>query len=116
MFINRASGKYSEFKQILLQYITIVAPIIRSLWSLEAAHANASDVFIFWLAIAATLNDLFSKGPDITGIPASLAREVMAIINKRYQEFFTNDIYFVAFTLDPCESWNLFFLHAADLC
>ena len=32
-----------------------------NVWSLKAAHANASDVFVFWLAIAATLNDLFSK-------------------------------------------------------
>ncbi|KAG1891136.1 ribonuclease H-like domain-containing protein [Suillus subluteus] len=90
MFMNRASGKYGEFEQSILQYITIVAPIIRSLWSLEAAHANTSDVFIFWLAIIATLNDLFSKGPNVT-----------AIINKRYCEFFTNEVYFVAFALDP---------------
>jgi len=101
MFMNRASGKYSKFEQSILQYITIVAPIIRALWSLEAAHANASDVFIFWLAIIATLNDLFSKGPNVTGVPVSLAREVTAIINKQYHEFFTNEVYFVAFTLDP---------------
>ncbi|KAG2079898.1 ribonuclease H-like domain-containing protein [Suillus cothurnatus] len=101
MFMNRASGKYSKFEQSILQYITIVAPIIRALWSLEAAHANASDVFIFWLAIIATLNDLFSKGPNVTGVPVSLACEVTAIINKQYHEFFTNEVYFVAFTLDP---------------
>ncbi|KAG2086372.1 ribonuclease H-like domain-containing protein [Suillus cothurnatus] len=101
MFMNRASGKYSKFEQSILQYITIVAPIIHALWSLEAAHANASDVFIFWLAIIATLNDLFSKGPNVTGVPVSLACEVTAIINKRYHEFFTNEVYFVAFTLDP---------------
>jgi hypothetical protein len=101
MFLNRASGQYSKFERVLLQYITLVAPIIRALWSLEAAHANASDVFIFWLAIIATLNDLFSKGPSTTGIPVSLTREVTLIINKRYHKFFTNDVYFVAFALDP---------------
>ena len=42
--MNRASGKYNEFEQILLQYVNIVAPIIQSLWSLEAAHTNVSDV------------------------------------------------------------------------
>jgi hypothetical protein len=73
---------------------------------LEAAHANASDVFIFWLAIAATLNDLFAKGSEKTGIARSLAYEVTAIFNKRYKEFFTNDIYFSAFALDPRQfSW-----------
>lgn len=100
--MNRASGKYSAFEQILLQYINIVAPIIQSLWSLKAAHANASDVFVFWLA--ATLNDLFSRGPNATGITLSFANGVTGIFNKRYREFFTNEVYFTAFALDPRES------------
>jgi hypothetical protein len=99
--MNRGSDKYNNFERHMLWYTTIVAPLIRSLWSLEAAHANAADVFVFWLAIAATLKDLFSKGEDQTGIPASLANEVTEIYNKRYAEFFQNDIYFVAFVLDP---------------
>jgi hypothetical protein len=101
--MNPAAPTYSKFAHILLQYINIVAPIIGSLWSLEAAHTNASDVFVFWLTIAATLKDLFSKGSEKTGIVDSLAREVTAIFNKRYREFFTNDVYFVAFMLDPRE-------------
>jgi hypothetical protein len=98
MFANRASSSYNTFEQALLQYINAVAPLIRSLWSLEAAHANAADVFVFWLAVAATLKDLFAKGSDKTGIANS---QVTAIFNKRYKEFFTNDIYFSAFALDP---------------
>ncbi|RDB28214.1 hypothetical protein Hypma_001371 [Hypsizygus marmoreus] len=101
MFINRASGKYNDFEASMLRYNTIVGPFIRSLWSLEAAHANASDVMVFWVAIAATLNDLFKQGPAVTGIPLSLANNVTAIFNKRYAEFFTNDVYFTAFALDP---------------
>jgi hypothetical protein len=101
MFMNQASSNYNKFKQALLQYINIVAPVIRSLWSLEAAHANASNVFVFWLAIAATLKDLFSKRPENTGITNSLANQIMAIYNKRYKEFFTNEVYFTSFTLDP---------------
>ena len=101
--MNRATPTYSRFEHTLLQYINIVAPIIQSLWSLEAAHANASDVFVFWLTIAATLKDLFLKGSGKTGIADSLAREVTAGFNKRYGEFFTNEVYFVAFMLDPHE-------------
>jgi hypothetical protein len=114
--MNRASPVYSQFERTLLQYINIVAPIIRSLWSLEAAHANASDVFVFWLAIAATLKDLFSKGFEKTGIQNSLAYKVTAIFNKRYKEFFSNEVYFVAFMLDPraCYSFMVF-LHWTDL-
>jgi hypothetical protein len=79
MFVNCASGKYGNFERHMLWYINIVAPLIRSLWSLEAAHANASDVFVFWLA----------------------ANQVTEIYNARYEEFFQNDLYFVAFLLDP---------------
>ena len=102
MFANWASGKYVEFEWSLLQYITIVAPIIQSLWSLEAAHANTADVFVFWLTSAATLWDLFAKGTATMGIPMSLMEAVIAIFNKCYKEFFANEVYFVAFALDPC--------------
>jgi hypothetical protein len=101
MFKNRSNPAYNKFEQDLLRYISIVAPLIRSLWSLEAAHANAADVLVFWLASAATLRDLFSKGPDATGIPISLANNVIMIVNTRFEKFFVNDIYFTAFALDP---------------
>ena len=101
LFANKFNRKYNDFSEDLLRYSTVVAPLIRSLWSLEAAHANAADVFIFWLASAATLKDLFDQGVDKTGIPRSLANEVTEIYNKRYEEFFKNDIYFVGFLLDP---------------
>ena len=67
MFANRGSDKYGDFERHLLWYMNIVAPLIRSLWSLEAAHANASDVFVFWIAAGATLNDLFSKDISASG-------------------------------------------------
>ncbi|KAF8154878.1 ribonuclease H-like domain-containing protein [Crassisporium funariophilum] len=101
MFANCGSDKYSSFEKHLVLYMNIVAPLIRSFWSLEAAHANTSDVFVFWLAAGATLNDLFSKDVKVTGIPRALANQVTEIYNTRYEEFFQNDLYFVAFLLDP---------------
>ncbi|KAI6138392.1 hypothetical protein BKA82DRAFT_3990118 [Pisolithus tinctorius] len=84
-------------------YITIVGPFIRSLWSLEASHANASDVFLFWLAIGASLKDLVQKDDRTRpgNIPVSLMHDVIAIYNRRWKEFFRNDVYFTAFALDP---------------
>jgi len=114
--MNWSSGKYSEFKQTLLQYINIVALLIRSLWSLEAAHANTSDVFVFWLASAATLKDLFSKGVQTTGITSELAHKVTAIFNKRFKEFFANQVYFVAFTLDPRTFLMFLFSNYSTFC
>lgn len=88
----------------MAMYTTVVAPFIRLLWALEAAHANASDVYVFWLAIAATLKELFAKGEDDTGIPPSLAYKITAVYNTRWKEFFANDVYFTAFALDPRET------------
>ena len=75
------AAKYMEFEQLIMQYVTIVAPIIRSLWSLEAANANTSDIFVFWLSIDASLDCLFKQGSDATGIPDMLTRKIREIIN-----------------------------------
>ncbi|KAK7041309.1 ribonuclease H-like domain-containing protein [Favolaschia claudopus] len=98
MFLNRQ--EYQKFELSLLDYLTIVGPFIRALWSLEAANANASDVFIFWLAIAANLKDTFDNR-TLTGIPLALATKITKIFNERYTEFFKNEVYFVTFALDP---------------
>jgi hypothetical protein len=96
--------RYLQFQLQLVQYITIVGPLARSLWLLEASQANAADVFIFWLAIASNLKEIFSKSSEATGISRTLARQVTAIINHRYKEMIDespSDIYFTAFFLDP---------------
>ncbi|KAJ7198848.1 hypothetical protein GGX14DRAFT_573290 [Mycena pura] len=102
LFANRASVRLLEFIRDMLSYETIVAPLARSLWSLEATTANASDAFVFWLAIAHTLNSIFEKKEKDTGISAKLAKRVRAVFNTRYNQFFThNEVYFVAFCIDP---------------
>ena len=102
MFHNRI--QFQTMEREMAMYTTIVTPFIRSLWALEAAHANASDVHISWLAIAATLKELFRKGEDNTGIvPPSLAYKITAIYITRWKEFLSNDVYFTTFALDPRE-------------
>lgn len=94
--------EYHKLELALSQYVVIIAPLMRSLWSLEASTANASDVFVFFTAIAAQLRDLFQKSPRETGIPTELANSVIEIFNDEYDNMFlNNDIYFVAFALDP---------------
>lgn len=84
----------------MLQYILVGNPFVCSLWTFEAANANGADIFIFWLAIAAYLTDLFSK-PETTGIPVSLSNKITLTFNKHYNEFFKHEFYFAAFCLDP---------------
>ena len=89
----------------LAVYTSIMAPIARSIKALEARAANAADVFIFWLGIAASLCNLFSKLSQVTGITTELAGKVTRVVNRRYKEFIDNsptDVYFAAFFLDPC--------------
>ncbi|KAJ7780625.1 ribonuclease H-like domain-containing protein [Mycena maculata] len=102
VFGNRFSVQLPTFLKDMLSYETIVAPLARSLWSLEATTANASDAFIFWLAMAHTLNSIFEKKEKDTGISNKLASHVRAIFNTRYSQFFQHsELYFVAFCLDP---------------
>ena len=105
--------RYLRFQLQLVQYIAIVGPLARSLWSLEASQANAADVFIFWLAIASNLKEIFSKSSEATGISRTLARQVTAIINHRYKEMIDespSDIYFTAFFLDPHSYYILYLI------
>lgn len=99
------------FEIEMYQYISIVAPLARSLWSLESATANASDVYIFWLAIAATLKDLFITSRDKLSLEEELISSITKIINRRWRAFIDcspTDIYFTAFYLDPRKSPSIF--------
>ncbi|KAG2744426.1 hypothetical protein P692DRAFT_201775846 [Suillus brevipes Sb2] len=113
MFLN--CHAFQTLEQDLGTYVTLVGPFIRLVWSLEASHANASDVFVFWLAIAATLEELFAQ--HITAIITTNSseqacprrsiknrykpRSSIADEGTRWKEFFGNNVYFVAFVLDP---------------
>lgn len=95
----------NEFETIMYQYIRIIGPLARSLWSLESIHSNASDVFVHWLAIAAQLKDIFSKDSVAElSIPDTVVKSITQIFNARWQAFIDespSDIYFMAFYLDP---------------
>jgi hypothetical protein len=105
-----------EFEHAMLQYIMICDPFACSLWCFEAANANVSDIFIFWLGIAAYLTDIFSK-PELTRIPISLSNKLTQVFNTPYNEFFKNEFYFVTFSLDPCKpvSTNIIFVHLISI-
>ncbi|KAJ3885653.1 ribonuclease H-like domain-containing protein [Lentinula edodes] len=115
MFKHELNGKLTMFKLTLGHYEAIVAPFIRSLWSLEAPKANASDVYVFWLSSAAAVTDLFKKSSEITGIPRQLKEQVNGIFNARFIEFFSNDLYFTAFILDNRYDEAEFFVDAAKI-
>lgn len=110
MMQDYTSSSFQALELHILQYTNIGEPLIRSLWSLEAAHANASDVFIFWLAAGATLKSLFDQPKIRFGITSEVAQQITALFNVRYRQFFDNDFYFAAFILDPREYDLLVFI------
>ena len=104
LFVRQYSNAHMAYVRELATYTSIMAPIARSIKALEGRAANAADVYIFWLAIAASLRKLFMQDKDID---AGVARNVTVIVNRRYKEFIDNsptDIYFTAFFLDPRKS------------
>ncbi|KAI0311270.1 ribonuclease H-like domain-containing protein, partial [Amylostereum chailletii] len=101
LFASR-SLDYAVFELDLGRFVAITEPLARSTWALESSHANAADVYVFWLACAAQYRELFAKGEDQTGISMELANEVIDIFNDHFDEFFmANEVYFTAFALDP---------------
>lgn len=92
------------FKLGLTQYIKIIDPLARSLWSLEASKTNPGNVFLFWLAMGVELKSLFAQGKDATGISEALAQKVIGIFNRRYRAIIDEtpgDPYFTTFYLNP---------------
>ncbi|KAF8175669.1 hypothetical protein K438DRAFT_1770964 [Mycena galopus ATCC 62051] len=65
VFGNGTSVKLPTFLKDMLSY-KIVAPLARSLWSLEATTANPSDASVLWLAITHTLDSIFEKKEKIS--------------------------------------------------
>ncbi|KAJ3792320.1 ribonuclease H-like domain-containing protein [Lentinula aff. detonsa] len=99
-------GEVNSFETTMYQYLAIIGPIARSLWSLESTVANAADVYVFWLAIAATLKNLFLDKQAVSrlGLTQDQIQDIIRIVNKRYKDFIDDsptDIYFSAFYLDP---------------
>ena len=56
----KSKSLVTEFETVMSQYIKIIGPLARSLWSLESPHSNTSDIFVHWLAIGASVKEIFS--------------------------------------------------------
>ncbi|PVF95660.1 hypothetical protein CPB86DRAFT_787785 [Serendipita vermifera] len=92
------------FKNELLRYLHITGPIAKAIQCLESANLTVADVYVLWLAIAATLWDLFSRPGQETSISEELRSKITAIITRHHKGFMNetpSDIYFTGLFLDP---------------
>ena len=83
----------------------MIALWAKALKCLESAHITPDNVYLYWLAIIATIEDDLKKNPY--KLRTSTMEEIRAIANNRFEEMIEdapNDTYIVAFFLNPCKS------------
>jgi hypothetical protein len=87
----------------LTKLLEVIGPFAKSIKCLESAHSTAADVYLFWLAIVAQLEQLFLK-KQTGSLPNYVKEQIRAITNRRFNGMINNaptDIYIAAFFLDP---------------
>ena len=80
-------------------------PFAKAIACLESSQSNPADVYLFWLAILASLKQIFDD--DTSGFSVLEAGQIQAIANARFCELLQegpDDCYISAFYLDPCTS------------
>lgn len=83
-------------------------PIARAIQCLELKEVNASDVYLYWLAVVAQLRDLFLQDDSLMKpkYSKSTKDQIRQIVNRRFSQLIENErsmnIYLIAFALDPC--------------
>ncbi len=96
--------KTDHFRRTLRRLTALLCPLARAIECLESQHTTPSDVFLFWLAVVAQLNDLFRNGRNGTRLQATCIEDIRRV-NKRYSELIdgdrANSLYLVAFVLEP---------------
>lgn len=91
-----------EFKRVLTELVNVLEPLARALLCLESTQSTLGDVYFFWLAALAVLNQHFSS--KNSRLSNSDKLRLQAMIYRRFNETINEaptDIYVTAFFLDP---------------
>jgi hypothetical protein len=99
----------SKFQYQLREMVMILAPIAKTIKCLESTHSTVSDVFVFWLAITASIHDTLASLKD--GLPNAVKESIRAAVNYRFKQMVgdaagsmrpkAEDVYITGFVLDP---------------
>lgn len=94
-----------EFQRDLKRLGAILMPFARAIQCLEAKETTPADVYTYWLAVVAHLQDLMKKDTERSKYNEELKDVVRQIANSRFSEMINNkrasNIYLTAFVLDP---------------
>ncbi|KDQ13862.1 hypothetical protein BOTBODRAFT_95505, partial [Botryobasidium botryosum FD-172 SS1] len=93
---------------ILKQLKAILEPLARAVKCLESTMSTPADVYLFWLAVMATYEELFQNNDEVDGLqlPPSVLEEIRGIINARYRQMIEDPekvVYVSTLFLDPSE-------------
>ncbi len=75
-------------KESLWQLKGILEPIAQAVKCLEASQATAADVFLYWLAVLSSFEQIMKENDELSGlgIPKGVLSEIQGILNFCYQE------------------------------
>lgn len=95
-------GTYSagKFEMDLTQFLSVEAPIAKSITCLESSHSTVSMVYLFFLAVTATIHQIIKEG----GLPSDVADQIRKAVNFRFNQQINDapdDVYLTGFMLDP---------------
>lgn len=91
-----------QFESALSQIIDIIEPAAKALLCLESSHSTTADVYLFWLAMMASLQEIISE--DKAGLDTTSYEQICTHANMRFNKMINNaptDAYLTAFALDP---------------
>lgn len=97
---NSAVGLQYELG--LNQLLGVTEGAARTAQCLEAAKANPADVYLFWLAMLASIKQ--SLDDPKLAIPTAVKEQVRGVANYRWREFFEDgpsQVHLAAFYLNP---------------
>ena len=94
------------FKNQLQQLVPILQPLAHACKCLESSKATAGDIYLFWLAVLATYEKLFTENDEINGLqlPDNVMEEICKIINAQWAELTSGpgkSVYISTLFLDP---------------
>jgi hypothetical protein len=97
-----------KFRQDLTRLGAVLMPFARAILCLESKDTTPANVYLYWLAVVAQLNDLIVKD-DNAGLKSKYKTTVKELIrsiaNFRFAQLIeeeqSSNVYFTAFVLDP---------------
>jgi hypothetical protein len=102
----RKRDDIANFENGLWQLVHILEPLTRACKCLESCKATGGDVYLFWLAVLATYEQIFTDNNDVDGLqlPEDVIDDIRKVVNARWLQLTTGprkSVYVSTFFLNP---------------